>query len=125
MLKGQKFDHVSAAWLADAIQTKCNEEYERQDEGLERELAVSGCFPCPTCVLIFDFLERLSTSKSSKFPSGSNQRRAITTKTDKPNRTINSMGCSCVWDRPFACWPTIFGSYTCLSSHNVLNRGPK
>jgi hypothetical protein len=40
-LKGHKFGPTSAAWLADAIQTKSDEFYERREEEMERRLAVS------------------------------------------------------------------------------------
>ncbi|CAE6406499.1 unnamed protein product [Rhizoctonia solani] len=39
MLKGRKFESTSAAWLADAIQKKSDELYERREEEMERQLA--------------------------------------------------------------------------------------
>ncbi|KAJ1302729.1 hypothetical protein OPQ81_003043 [Rhizoctonia solani] len=44
MLKAHKFEPTSAAWLADAVQTKCDAFYERREEAMERELA-SACPP--------------------------------------------------------------------------------
>ncbi|KAG8763946.1 hypothetical protein FRC11_008273 [Ceratobasidium sp. 423] len=44
MLKARKFEPTSAAWLADAVQTKYDEFYERREEEMERELA-STCPP--------------------------------------------------------------------------------
>ncbi|CAE6503053.1 unnamed protein product [Rhizoctonia solani] len=44
MLKTHKFESTSAAWLANAIHTKCDEVYERREEEMERELA-SVCPP--------------------------------------------------------------------------------
>ncbi|CAE6514695.1 unnamed protein product [Rhizoctonia solani] len=44
VLKARKLEPTSAAWLADAIQTKCDEFYERREEEMERELA-STCPP--------------------------------------------------------------------------------
>jgi hypothetical protein len=40
LLKVRRFPPASAAWLADAIQAKCDEQYERREEEMERELAV-------------------------------------------------------------------------------------
>jgi hypothetical protein len=50
MLKSRKFEPASAAWLAEAIQTKCNEEYEKREEDMERELAVIIHFSCIECI---------------------------------------------------------------------------
>ncbi|KAH7338915.1 BRCA2, oligonucleotide/oligosaccharide-binding, domain 1-domain-containing protein [Rhizoctonia solani] len=44
MLKARKFEPASAAWLANAIRTKCDEVYERREEEMEREIA-SVCPP--------------------------------------------------------------------------------
>lgn len=39
-LKARRFTPASAAWLANAIRTKCDEQYEKREEEMERELAV-------------------------------------------------------------------------------------
>ncbi|CCO29828.1 Breast cancer type 2 susceptibility protein homolog AltName: Full=Fanconi anemia group D1 protein homolog [Rhizoctonia solani AG-1 IB] len=44
MLKGNKFGPTSAAWLADAIQTKSDEFYERREEEMERRLAMPALY---------------------------------------------------------------------------------
>ncbi|KAG9091090.1 hypothetical protein FS749_016802 [Ceratobasidium sp. UAMH 11750] len=44
LLKSRRFSPVQAAWLATAVQAKCDELYERREEEMERDLA-STCPP--------------------------------------------------------------------------------
>lgn len=83
VLKASRFTPTSAAWLADAIRTKCDEQYEKREEEMERELAVSFG-SCALRLLKSQTVvsEHLPTTQGPKFPCGSYQRRMCFAKTN-------------------------------------------